>query len=147
MRPHAHAYGVVIFTTMKQGGFMLLSWYPEKKVFFDTVFAAHPNKSLADLKSLYYKDVSPDFLNTKYGIRGALVETINIHVTRKFMLSKNWLPKVWDWGCIFYEYQPTHIKIVYLNDPGDKTKSHYKKLSYEYYKALPEFMAKKNFKR
>ena len=74
---------------MSNGGYALLKWQPDKKVFIDTYFAPHPDNVLNDY---YMYCRQPDKLE---GVcETALVSVSEMYILKKFAKSKLWHPEV-----------------------------------------------------
>ncbi len=94
-----------VFTTIRTGGYLLLRWFPEKKVFVDGYFGSHSPDVLYDYAKLQRGEIEPDDLYYRYGIQIALVEHYKHTVNASFMKAANWLPIAIDEGLILYSYE------------------------------------------
>lgn len=96
--------GQKTFTTLANGGYLLYQWYPEKKVFIDGRFASHDKDVLLAYRIMSEKNINPDFLTIKYGIKTAVIEHTTGSVLNNFCLSENWYAALIDEGMIYFTY-------------------------------------------
>lgn len=93
-----------VFTAIHTGGFALLKWYPDKKVFFAGRFASHPTDLREDYVGIRTNN-NPDLLYEKYGAEFALVEHTRRDWNKIFINSKSWYPAAVGPGTILYAYE------------------------------------------
>jgi hypothetical protein len=82
------------FNSMSVGGFLLLHWYPKKKVYIDTYFAPHPKRVFNDYKKYI---TNPTLL--KNICSTAIFPITEINVIKNF-LKHGWYPEIIDQGCV-----------------------------------------------
>jgi len=94
-----------VFTTIENGGFLLKSWHPDKKVFMDGFFRPHEGKTYLDyMRTLDTKD--PEYLFREYGVTLAVVGVRDSRWFEVFNTSRNWMPRMADQGGILFERVP-----------------------------------------
>ena len=95
-------------TTIMNGGFLLYSWYPHKKVFLDGFFAPHPYRVFDDYTNLLRGVMNPDELVKKYGIEMAIVEQNKASLNNTFFNAPNWYVKYIDKGNLIHFFEPDY---------------------------------------
>jgi tetratricopeptide (TPR) repeat protein len=94
-----------VFTNVTNGGYLLLKWFPRKKVFVDGFFAPHKGKTFKIYRRLL-RQHNPNRLFKKYSIRRAIVTHRDLAWLSLFSSSRSWYPECIDEGMIVFLYQP-----------------------------------------
>lgn len=92
----------LIFTTIENGGYILNTWYPHKKVFMDGFFRPHEGQTYLDYSQAQeMKD--PDYLFERYGITLAIIGVRDSTWFDIFNSARGWIPRMADRGAVLFE--------------------------------------------
>ena len=95
------------FTTMSNGGYGLIKWQPEKKVYIDTYFAPHSQKTMDDYKKYIREPVL-----LKEVCSTAIIGLSDMPVVINFIQSRVWFPEAIDQGMILFNTEKKRLKIL-----------------------------------
>lgn len=94
-----------VFTNVTNGGYLLLKWFPRKRVFVDGFFAPHKGKAFKIYRRIL-RQHNPNRLYRKYSIRRAIVTHRDLAWLSLFSSSRSWYPECIDGGMMVFLYQP-----------------------------------------
>lgn len=95
------------FTNSGNGGYLLLRWHPEKKVFLDGFYEPHQNHIHYEYLDMLFNQQEPErLLYDKYNVSNAILGLNIGSAIRPFVKSQNWFPVCIDEGQIVFSYRP-----------------------------------------